>query len=73
MSEARVTVHSVWTAETQKLGVTCVLKLASLPPTTETFTEKSKRADLQISLEEYTSTCSSEAHEKLEYKLIIEN
>jgi len=43
----------VRTAEIQKLGVTCIPKLALLPPTTETFT---KKAELQTSLEECIAT-----------------
>ena len=41
MSEARV---SVWTAQIRKPGMTHV---ASLPPTTEAFSENVKRAHLQ--------------------------
>ena len=41
MSEARV---SVWTAQIRKPGMT---RIASLPPTTEAFSENVKRAHLQ--------------------------
>ena len=41
MSEARV---SVWTAQIRKPGMT---RVASLPPTTEAFSENVKRAHLQ--------------------------
>ncbi len=44
MSEARV---SVWTSQIGKTGMTRVPKLASLPPTTEAFSENIKRAHLQ--------------------------
>ena len=44
MSEARV---NVWTAQIGKPGMTRVPKLASLPPTTEAFSENVKRAHLQ--------------------------
>ncbi len=44
MSEERV---SVWTAQIGKPGMTRVPKLASLPPTTEAFSENVKRAHLQ--------------------------
>jgi len=37
-----------------KFGVTCVHKLASMPPITETFTENVTRADLETSSEECT-------------------
>ena len=47
MSEAKV---SVWTAQIGKPGVTRVLKLALLPPTTEVFTENVRRAHLQTFL-----------------------
>ena len=47
MSEARI---SMWTAQIGKPGVTRVPKLASLPPTTEAFTENVKRAHLQTFL-----------------------
>ena len=44
MSEARV---SVWTAQIGKPGMTRVPKLASLPPTSEAFSENVKRAHLR--------------------------
>ena len=44
MSEARV---SLWTTQIGKPGMTRVPKLASLPPTTEAFSENVKRAHLQ--------------------------
>ncbi|XP_046556240.1 organic cation transporter-like protein [Haliotis rubra] len=47
MSESRV---SVWNAQIGKPGLTRLHKLASLPPTTEVFTENVKRAHLQLFL-----------------------
>ncbi|KAJ8018705.1 hypothetical protein HOLleu_43161 [Holothuria leucospilota] len=47
MTEARI---NVWTARTGRPGATSTPNLASLPPTTEAFSENVKRAHLQTSI-----------------------
>jgi len=70
MSEARV---SVWIAQIGKPGVTRVPKLASLPPTTEVFTENVRRAHLQSFLWKSTLQLDPQKLEPTNYGWIKEH